>query len=288
MNEQKPIQSITIPKKIKYAFKGIQFLSKGTTTKLALKLFHKPVKFKRPEREQNMWDSAQKKRIKVDVLNSEIDVLSYGYSTKKVLLVHGWSGRSTQLFTIADKLLENGYMVVSFDAPAHGSSEGKSTSMPDFIHCIHQLNKEFGSFDVAIGHSFGGTALYNAYMEEKFLLKTLVTIGAADLITDIIKNYVKNLGLKPVIAQKMENHYKKTLGYNVDEYSSSLKANSISIPTLVVHDTFDGDVAISAAKNIQQNLQNGSLLITEGLGHTKILRDDKTMNQIVQFIKENQ
>lgn len=288
MSEQKLIQSISIPKKIKYAFKGVQLISKSTTAKLALKLFQKPINFKRPKREQNMWDSAQKKRIKINILNTEIDVLSYGYSAKKVLLVHGWSGRSTQLFMVADKLLENGYMIISFDAPAHGNSEGKFTSMPEFIDCIYQLNEEFGPFDAAIGHSFGGTSLYNAYKKEYFPLKTLVTISAADLISDVIKNFTKNLGLNSIIATKMKAHYDALLTYDVDNHSSSEKAKEIKIPTLVVHDTLDGDVAVSCAKNIRQSLQNGSLLITKGLGHTKILRDKETMDKIVKFIKQNQ
>jgi alpha-beta hydrolase superfamily lysophospholipase len=51
---------------------------------------------------------------------------------KKILLVHGWSGRGTQLFKIADELLKQGYSTISFDAPAHGKSPGK-TIMVDFI-----------------------------------------------------------------------------------------------------------------------------------------------------------
>lgn len=288
MNKQKLIQSIHIPQKIKSYFKVLQFFSKSITTKIAVKSFQKPINFNRPEREQHMWESAQKKSIKINALNKEIDVLSYGYSKKKVLLVHGWSGRSTQLFMIADKLLENGYMIISFDAPAHGSSEGKYTSMPEFIDCIHQLNEEFGPFDAAVGHSFGGTSLYNSYVQGKFPLKTLVTISAADLISDVIKNFTQNLGLKSIIANKMKTYYDTLLGYDVNNFSSSVKAQKIKTPTLVVHDTLDGDVAVSCAKNIRQNLQNGSLLITEGLGHTKILRDNETMDKIVDFIKQHQ
>jgi esterase/lipase len=43
-------------------------------------------------------------------------VYQYGQSDKKVLLVHGWSGRGTQLVKIADALLKSGYSTISFDA----------------------------------------------------------------------------------------------------------------------------------------------------------------------------
>jgi alpha-beta hydrolase superfamily lysophospholipase len=42
-------------------------------------------------------------------------------------------GRGTQLFKIADELLKQGYSTISFDAPAHGKSPGKTTIMVDFI-----------------------------------------------------------------------------------------------------------------------------------------------------------
>jgi alpha-beta hydrolase superfamily lysophospholipase len=80
---------------------------------------------------------------------------------KRVLLVHGWSGRGTQLFKIADELLKQGYSTISFDAPAHGKSPGKTTIMVDFITTI-EINKQFGPFDAAIGHSLGGMSVLNA------------------------------------------------------------------------------------------------------------------------------
>ena len=53
-----------------------------------------------------MDESSQKSRLFIPEIKKEIQVLSYGYSDKKVLLAHGWSGRSTQLFMIANRLLK--------------------------------------------------------------------------------------------------------------------------------------------------------------------------------------
>ncbi|MDD7914242.1 hypothetical protein [Polaribacter ponticola] len=54
-----------------------------------------------------------------------------------------------------------------------------------------------------------------------------------------------------------------------------------------MHDVNDGDVLVSCAINIRQNLEKGSLLITNGLGHTKILRDKSIVNKIINFIKQH-
>ncbi|CAM1354764.1 alpha/beta hydrolase [Tenacibaculum insulae] len=275
--------SLTVPKPIIFVAKTIQLFSTSLTAKFANKLFITPINFSIPKREKVMLESAQKKTINISSIDKNIEVLSYGYSQKKVLLVHGWAGRSTQLYMIADKLLEKGYMVISFDGPAHGKSKGKTTAMPEFLDSITEIDKQFGPFEAAIGHSFGGMCLYNS-VATNFKIKKLITVGAGDKISDIILNFTKNLTVKPIVAKKMKRFFDKQWKMDIDTHSSNIVAKNINVPTLIVHDSNDGDVPVSCAINIRQNLQNGKLLITEGLGHTKILRDKKVTSEIVNFI----
>ena len=280
--------SLTIPKPVIAIAKFTQFFSTSLTAKLASKLFITPIGFSIPKREKVMLESAQKKTINIPSINQNIQVLSYGYSKKKVLLVHGWAGRSTQLFMIADKLLEKGYMVISFDGPAHGASTGKTTMMPDFLDTINEIDQQFGPFEAAVGHSFGGMCLYNSIDRDSFNIKKLVTIGSADKISDVILNFTNNLKVKPIVAKKIKAKFDKQWQTNIDKHSSSTVAKSVSIPTLVIHDSQDGDVPVSCAQNIRQNLKSGKLLITQGLGHTKILRDKNVINRAVNFIIQNE
>lgn len=275
--------SIKIPKLVIALAKITQFISNNLAAKLGIKLFTTPINYPIPDREKVMLESAQKKTINVPSISRNIQVLTYGYSTKKVLWVHGWAGRSTQFFMIADKLLEKGYMVVSFDGPAHANSSGKTTEMPEFIETITEINNQYGPFEAAIGHSFGGMCLYNA-VADGFVINKLVTVGAADKISDVIVNFTNNLKVTPIVAKKMKQLFDKKWNRDIDLHSSSIKAKNIYIPTLVVHDSYDGDVDVRCAIKIRQNLQKGTLLITEGLGHTKILRNKKVATKIVDFI----
>ncbi|WNW02531.1 alpha/beta hydrolase [Tenacibaculum sp. HL-MS23] len=275
--------SLNIPKPIILAAKTTQFFSTSLTAKFGIKLFSTPIKFTIPKREKVMLKSAQKKTITIPNISKKVEILSYGYSKKKVLLVHGWAGRSTQLFMIADKLLEKGYMVISFDGPAHGNSEGKTTMMPDFLDTITEIDNHFGPFDAAVGHSFGGMCLYNS-VADNFKINKLVTVGAADKISDVILNFTKNLKVKSVVASKMKSIFDKQWNTDIDLHSSSIVAKNINIPVLIVHDSNDGDVPVSCAINIRQNTKEGKLLITKGLGHTKILRNKKVTSDIVDFI----
>jgi pimeloyl-ACP methyl ester carboxylesterase len=282
-NKKSLIPSLIIPKTVSYFAKTLELISIRLASFFGIRLFITPVNFPIPKREQYMLKSAQKKRLHIPEIKKEIEILSYGYSKKKVLLVHGWSGRSTQLFAFADKLLENGFMVISFDGPAHGKSTGRTTMMPEFLKTIEKINTTFGPFEAAIGHSFGATSLYNA--AATFLgIKTFIAIGSGDRISDIISNFAKNLYLNEKSAKKIQSGLEKKWVIHLDDFSSSTVAKKIKIPVLVVHDKTDGDVPVSCAYKIRQNLEKGSLFITNGLGHTKILRNNEVINKSIKFI----
>ena len=250
---------------------------------LDIKLFRTPIRFKTPKSEKLLEEIAEKRMHLIPEINKKVMVYSYGNSKRRVLLVHGWSGRGTQIYKIANKLLEKGYMTISFDAPAHGKSPGKTTMMTEFIATIKQLEKEFGDFEIAIGHSLGGMAVLNA-VKQGLNVQKIVTIGAGDMITDIIKNFIQKLKLKSDLVDKMKQFFLKYFGEDVDNYSASVAAKEIKTPVFIIHDTEDNEVTVSCAYNIRQKLVNGELLITNGLGHTRILKDDEVIERIIEFI----
>ncbi len=261
----------------------LQLISHSLATKFAIKLFRTPIRFKTPKSEKLLAKTAKKTMRLIPEINKNVMVYSYGNSKRKVLLVHGWSGRGTQIYKIADKLLEKGYMTISFDAPAHGKSPGKTTMMTEFIATIKHLEKEFGDFEIAIGHSLGGMAVLNA-VKQGLNVQKIVTIGAGDMITDIIKNFIQKLKLKPDLVDKMKQFFLKYFGEDVDNYSASVAAKEIKTRGFIIHDIEDNEVSVSCAYNIRQKLVNGELLITNGLGHTRILKDDEVIERIIEFI----
>ena len=265
--------------------KFLQFIATPLAAEYMFKLFQTPIKHQMPEREQMMYKSAIKERLKIAAINKEIQVYKYGYSKKKVLLLHGWSGRGTQLFTIADKLLENRFMVISLDGPAHGFSEGKRTNMTDFIESIKVLQEKYGPFEAAIGHSFGGMTLLKC-SQEFLKINKLVVMGTDNDIKEIIGDLAIKLQLKSRTANYVLNKLQKQFNNPLETLSSEANAKFIHIPTLVIHDTDDLVVPVSCAYKIRQNLSQGSLLITHGLGHQRILKDLNVQNQIIEFLTD--
>lgn len=264
--------------------KLLQFFSLSLATKFCSRIFATPLNFKTPERELMLRKSAKNELILIPKIEKKVMVYTYGFSPKRVLIVHGWAGRGTQLFELSDKILENRMMVISFDGPAHGLSEGKTTNMLEFIDTIQEIDRKFGPFHAVIGHSFGAMSLLNAIAKDFVQAEKLVALGADNSITEVLKSFVSQLDLNPRIATKLKTRFEKKLKNKFENYTSSEAAKKVTIPALIIHDTQDKYVPVSSSIKIRQNLYQGELLITNGLGHHKIFKDKIIIERIIKFI----
>ncbi|MFV8364101.1 alpha/beta hydrolase [Flavobacterium sp. ZT3P35] len=283
-NSSNTIQTLKIPKIIVLTSKVIALISTKLIILFTAKLFTTPIRHKIPKRELSMDQNTIQKLIKIPAINKEVVIYKYGASEKRVLLVHGWSGRGTQLFKIADEILKQGYSTISFDAPAHGKSPGKTTIMVDFITTILEINKQFGPFDAAIGHSLGGMSVLNA-IKKGLQVNHAVIIGSGDIVQDIIDDFIAKLELKPTIGTLLSLHFEKKYKEKMNDYSAFLAAKVTTIPVLVIHDNNDVEVPVKAGIHIHNYLKNGTLFLTDGLGHRKILGNQKVIEKTVQFIQ---
>lgn len=281
--ESKNKQGIEIPSFILNTGKFLQIISTALTIRFAAKLFTTPIKYKTPKREKPMLTASVQEKVFIESLNKSVVTYRYGKGAKKVLLVHGWSGRGTQLFRIGDAMVAKGYEVISFDAPAHGRSEGKESMMLEFIECIIAFERKIGPFEYAIGHSLGGMAIMNA-LRKGFNVKKIVTIGSGDKISDIVKDFIHQLQLKPTFAPKLTSYFEKKLNDKMANYDSSYVIQNFDIPHLIIHDKDDTEVGVYCAENIHKFSKNSTLFLTEGFGHRKILGSDEVIEKINQFI----
>ncbi len=280
-----PTKSLKIPTIIILSAKLCAFISIKLVTRFAAKIFTTPIKHKVPKREFEMDSKSLKNNIYVPSIDKSVLTYHYGQSDRKILLVHGWSGRGTQLFKIADELLQNGYSTISFDAPAHGKSEGKTTIMSEFIASILEIERQFGPFEIAIGHSLGGMSVLNA-IKDGLSVEKAVIIGSGDIVQDILDEFIFKLGLKEKISQNLRNLFEKKYQVKMDDFSAYRAAQKIDIPVLVMHDNDDPEVSVKAGIHINENLKNGSLFLTDGLGHRKILGNQNVIRKILEFIKK--
>jgi len=284
--KKKHRQGFKTPIWLRLTLKSLEFISPYGAMRTAAYIFSKPLKFKIPEKEQKAMENCAQENIYIPEIDNTILTLTWKNTGEKVLLVHGWSGRGTQLYRVAEMLHSEGYHVVSFDAPAHGKSSGKTTNILQVSATISHLDKLKNGFDYLIGHSLGGMAIFN-YCKTPNNVKKIVTLGAGDNMRTIFDNFILSVGLHQKTSDRMIAYFEQKFNINIDALSSYVAVQNLQTPTLIVHDEEDYDISVHCSDNIVKHHPNASLIKTTGLGHRRILRDDVVLQHIKTFIQKS-
>ena len=278
-------QGIKIPLFIKYGLKSMEFISPYFTMRIASYLFSVPYKFKIPLKEIEVMEKRKKGFLHVPVLNKSICIYNWPANGKNILLVHGWSGRGTSMYKIAQILNKSGFNVISFDAPAHGNSKGTTTGAPEFMHSINLLNNHFNGFYAIIGHSLATVPIFKCYKNLRGVNK-IVTIGSVNKMIDIFVNLKNRLGLKKYTFDIMIDYMEKKFDVSIDSWAAEKMTQQIECKMLMFHDKDDREIPIECSRILNKKLKNSKLIETTGLGHSRILKDMEVAEKIKTFILE--
>jgi len=202
----------------------------------------------------------------------------------KVLMIHGWSGRASQFYKIAEYLQAKGYHTFAIEAPEHGELKGAKTHMFDFVDAIEESAIRFGDFDMAIGHSLGGMALFNS-LARNIWFEKLVNIGSPVNIDGVVSDFTMKLEMDDRVKAGIIKYIEKRYEMAITEVSSDHLCQIFRPEGLIVHDVFDQDVPVEQARHMHRKWRGSKYLETEGLGHRKVLRDEKVLDAIYDFFK---
>ena len=277
-------QTLKIPLYIVLSVKFLNFFSENLAVKYAAFLFSIPIKFRRPDRENEYFLSSIHKKIYIPEVDKKIMTYELEASGPKVLLVHGWSGRGTQMHALAKECHKEGMNVFSFDLPAHGQSSSNTTLIPEVVRCVRSLYQKIGPFDYAIGHSIGGICIMNSLrFGDKY--KKMVTISSPHVNVDMFKDFIFKIGLKEKSLNKLLDVFKSKVGSDVESYDLIKCAKISNTPTLILHCDDDRDIPVECSKESIKHFKKGKLIITKGLGHRRILRNKSIVKSVVNFLK---
>ncbi|MCC5916579.1 MAG: alpha/beta fold hydrolase [Cryomorphaceae bacterium] len=249
--------------------------------KLALKLFFTPLPFPRPEREKKSFEQGEQQKLMVG--KKQISVYTWGKSDKKILLVHGWSGRATQFFKIKNYLLSRGFQVIAFDAPAHGENKDhRQTHMLEFVESIERVNMTYGPFFGAIGHSLGGLAILNAY-NKGFKVQKIAMVASPNSIGNIIGEFCRRIRVGAKTEKGLIAHLIARYQVPLEAFSGNEQVKTVSAQGLIVHDVHDDDVSIEESRNLHAVWKGSKMITTKRLGHRSILMNKNTVASIADF-----
>jgi pimeloyl-ACP methyl ester carboxylesterase len=282
----KPRLTVNPPKSLRFAqvyFNVMGGLMPAKAAEQALQLFSKP----RRRYSTRKFDDlvTQSKRFDVTSNGNRIEGHIWENSGETVLLVHGWETGGLHLGTFIEPLWAEGYKVITFDGPAHGSSQGEFTNLPDFARTIAQIHTEVGPVQHIIAHSFGGFASVFMASQESITLKSMTLVSVPNKLSGVLDDFARMLKLP---NQVLENIYLKIRAYfNVDpgKIESAKLGKLMEVDrVLVVHDRNDYILPFHNSLEIVHDLSNARLLETENLGHNRLLKHPQVISRIVQFL----
>lgn len=268
-------------------FKVLGVIAPGLAGKLAIRFFMTPPHFGAPRREQRLRDSADLHFQEID--GRKIAVRSWGKGPT-VLLSHGWGGRGTQFFSFIQPLVNAGFRVVAYDAPAHGDSSGRRTNMLDVSGVVAAVAEQEGPVHALVCHSFGcGTSLL-AIDRLGLAPEKLVLISCfADILWTVDQFgavYALNEKSLAAMRDQAEKRYGHAYGkpWRWPQLSPLNTIRSVSGDILLVHDCDDREVPYSHAEQLRQAAPKAKLFTTCRLGHRKILMSKKVVAACVTFV----
>jgi len=201
---------------------------------------------------------------------------------RPVLLVHGWGGRGADLARFAAPLVERGFSVITFDAPAHGVSPGFRATIGDFADMIAAVTERVGAPAAIVAHSFGGLA---ALLALKRGLETCsVVLIAPPSPQSRVERFARELEVPAPIVDGMMRRMEADLGERLEDVEARALSRDLRVPALVVHDRDDREVPWQASAALVRDWEGATLSRTEGLGHRGILRDASVAASVADFV----
>ena len=203
-----------------------------------------------------------------------------------MLLVHGWNGRGTQMGGLAERLADSGYRAVAFDAPGHGRSPGKCSTIFRIIDAVEAITAEIGPFKGIVTHSFGAMVIARA-LREQISTEKVVCINPATQFSLLKDTFYEMLRITPATQNVFEQLLEKNYGADIDSIiSADVNAAELSIPALIIHDKDDSEVPWQQGEMLADAWPDARFVQTQGLGHTRSLRDRATIQKAINFIAD--
>lgn len=209
-----------------------------------------------------------------------------GQPVKKILIAHGFQSSSRNFDVYITPLLEKGYEVIAFDAPAHGQSGGRRIVLPDYARMLRTVDQNYGPFHSFMGHSLGGLALA-LFLENAphSAFTRLVLVAPVVEITTGLMAFGHLLHLPEPVLKEMDEYVQEISGHPFAWYSLRRALHHIQAGIFYIQDEDDRITPLRDARLVQQDGHpNIRFFFTRGLGHRKIYKDGEILSQAVEFL----
>ena len=232
------------------------------------------------------WEHEAEKKGERLCFGDSLSAIRWGKSDKRILVMHGWESRATQMFGISEVLARRGFEVIAIDAPKHGHSKGDKSNPVQFANAVAAADKAFGPFYGAVGHSMGATALAIA-RDKGVNLGRYVLISSPACIYDTLKAFADFMGLSEECTELFIQKVEEDVGRPAKELDVGALLENHDESSMLIHAKDDKEIPHEAMQCISEKLSDVKTLSPSDLGHRKIVRDENVAISIHRFFSQS-
>ena len=214
---------------------------------------------------------------------AELAMTMWGEGERTVLLIHGWQQNRASLGPFVDPLVEAGFRVVAFDAPAHGDSAGERAHPTVYTEKIHEVGQLLGPLQGVVAHSMGGGSAVMALSRGLLADKVALLAPAVDWGYQI-RLFTKTLGLNEKLTERFVQQQQENAGLGDRETNARLFAEHLDIPARVYHDPEDKQVLIEDSQALLHYWGRAELIRVADVGHGRLLRSETVISHVTDFL----
>jgi pimeloyl-ACP methyl ester carboxylesterase len=201
-----------------------------------------------------------------------------------VLLAHGWGGNAAQMRGFVFPLLQAGYRVIAYDQPAHGVSEGRLTGLPDFADVLAEVAGHHGQVEAVVAHSLGGPGAALALSWGKAAFRKIVLVSPPADLVGYSRRFARWYWIPEPVRKAMQRAIEERYGVLWEDLEVQRVGPRLSAPALVIHDRDDRMTPWTQGAKVARLWPGARLLLTDGLGHGRILKDESVIRAAADFI----
>lgn len=267
---------------LRTAFRAVGTVAPGVAARWAEAIFCRPPRYAARPAEEAFLATGTRDTVRSE--DQDLAVWKWGQGPA-VVLAHGWGSRAGRFSALAGSLVEAGFQVVLFDAPAHGASKGEQASLPQFSRALRAVAEAAGPVYGLVGHSLGGAAVSLAMSSGLAANRVVLLAPPADVVL-FSHAFAEHLRIPLRAHDAMRRNLESRLKVRWEELHIPTLARTMSAPALIVHDRNDEDVPYAHGEEIADAWPGAELLATSGLGHRSLVRDPEVIRRTIAFLTE--
>ena len=203
----------------------------------------------------------------------------------RVLLLHGWAGDAQQWRALGDQLAAAGFDPVLLDLPAHGRSDGRRSTLPQWVRALFALTAATGPWHAVVAHSLGALAAAHA-LARGLPAGRLALVATSPPPRLFLRWFAGGLGPGEALAQRMQDRIEQHEGVPMQQFEPAWLGRHLAQTTLLLHDREDRIAPLAGAQALAAALPRAAIELSSGLGHRRILADPATLQRLLHFVAE--